>query len=103
MINASCLKIYWAFLGAQLVKNPSEMQENTRKAGAPGSILGQEDALEKEMATHSSISCLGNPMDREAWWAIVHSVTRVRHNLAPKLPPPQIYTSTNFYIKNLFV
>ena len=21
-------------------------------------------------------SCLGNPMDREAWWAIVHGVTQ---------------------------
>ena len=29
-------------------------------------------------------SCLGNPMDRGAWWAIVHGVARVRHNLASK-------------------
>ena len=27
------------------------------------------------MATHSSISCLGNPMDRGAWRATVHGVT----------------------------
>ena len=32
----------------------------------------QEDALEKRMATHSSNSCLENPMDREAWRAPVH-------------------------------
>ena len=25
-------------------------------------------------------SCLGNPMDREAWWAIVHGVARVALN-----------------------
>ena len=25
-------------------------------------------------------SCLGNPMDRGAWWATVHGVTRVGHN-----------------------
>jgi len=25
-------------------------------------------------------SCLGNSMDREAWWAIVHGVQRFRHN-----------------------
>ena len=31
--------------------------------------LGQEDPLEKEMATHSS-SCLGNLMDGGAWQAI---------------------------------
>ena len=35
--------------------------------------LGQEDALEKEVATHSSI-CLENPMDRGAWRAIVYRV-----------------------------
>ena len=26
-------------------------------------------------------SCLGNPMDREAWWAIVIGSQRVRHDL----------------------
>ena len=31
--------------------------------------------------------CLENPMDRGAWWAIVHGVTRVRHDLATKPPP----------------
>ena len=31
--------------------------------------LGQEDPLEKEMATHSSI---GDPTDIGAWWAVVH-------------------------------
>ena len=27
-------------------------------------------------------SCLEKPMDRGAWWAIVHEVARVRHDLA---------------------
>ena len=27
-------------------------------------------------------SCLENPMDRGAWWATGHGVTRVRHDLA---------------------
>ena len=43
-----------------------EMQET------PDQSLDQEDPLEKEMATHSKCSCLGNPMDREAWRAPVH-------------------------------
>ena len=30
-------------------------------------------------------SCLGNPMDIEAWQTTVHGVARVRHNLATKL------------------
>ena len=29
-------------------------------------------------------SCLGNPMDRGAWWATVHGVARVGHDLVMK-------------------
>ena len=29
-----------------------------------------------------SISHMGNPMDRRTWWATVHGVARVEHNLA---------------------
>ena len=36
--------------------------------------LGQEDALEEGMATHSSILARRIPMDRGAWWATVHGV-----------------------------
>ena len=36
--------------------------------------LGQEDPLEKAMATHVQ-SCLETPVDRGAWWATVHGVT----------------------------
>ena len=31
-------------------------------------------------------SCLENSMERGAWWATIHGVTRVRHNLATKPP-----------------
>ena len=31
-------------------------------------------------------SCLGNPMDREAWLATVHGVARVGHDLMTKPP-----------------
>ena len=36
--------------------------------------LGQEVPLEKGMATQ--YSCLENPMNRGAWWAAVHRVTK---------------------------
>ena len=39
-------------------------------------------------------SCLGNPMDRGARKATVHGVTRDRHNLVTKSPPPKIYLDT---------
>ena len=43
----------------------------------PVQFLDWEDPLEEEMATHSSIlACLGNPMDRGAWGATVHGVTK---------------------------
>ena len=38
--------------------------------------LGWEDPLEEGMATHSSILACRIPMDRGAWWAIVHRVTK---------------------------
>ena len=34
------------------------------------------------MATHLQYSCLGNPMDRGAWWAAVHEVTKNRTRLS---------------------
>ena len=41
-------------------------------------VLSPEDSLEEEMATHSSILCLGNHMDRGAWRAMVHGVSKSR-------------------------
>ena len=38
-------------------------------------------ALEKEMATHSSVSCLENPRDRGAWWAAVYGVAQSQTRL----------------------
>ena len=56
-----------------------ELSCNTEMQKMPVRSLGQEDPLEGGRATHSSNSCLENPMDREAWRAIVHRVT-VRHD-----------------------
>ena len=50
-------------LAVQSVKNPLEMQETTCSAGNPD--LGQEDPLEKEMATHSSILAWEIPWTEE--------------------------------------
>ena len=43
--------------------------------------LGQEDPLEKEMATHFSILAWENPMDRGAWRAAAHGVGKSRTRL----------------------
>jgi len=41
----------------------------------------REDALEEEMATHSSIFAWRIPMDRGAWKAMVHRVAKSRMQL----------------------
>ena len=45
-------------------------------------LLGWEDPLEKGMAAHSSILAWRIPMDRGAWWATVHEVTKSRTQLS---------------------
>ena len=56
---------------AQMEKNLPAMQETQVQS------LGWEDALEKGMATHSSILALrGNYVDRGTWWATVHGVAK---------------------------
>ena len=49
LLNNFNLWLLWASLVAQMVKNLSAMQETRVQS------LGQEDTLEKEIATHSSI------------------------------------------------
>ena len=49
------IEMYWAFLVAQTVKKLSAMQETQVQS------LRQEDPLEMEMATHSSILALRIP------------------------------------------
>ena len=44
----------------------------------PVQSLDQEDALEKEMATHSSILAWRIPMDRGAWQATVHAAAAAK-------------------------
>ena len=38
-------------------------------------------ALEEEIATHSSVSCLENPRDGGAWWAAVYGVVQSQTRL----------------------
>ena len=61
-----------------MVKNPHSMQDILVQS------LGQEDLLEKGMATYSSILAMSmeNPMDREAWQAIVHGIAKTQTQLS---------------------
>ena len=51
-----------------MAKNLPAMQETQVQS------LGQEDPLEKGMATHSSNSCLEKPVNRGTRWVTVHGV-----------------------------
>ena len=42
---------------------------------------GQEDPLEEGVATHSCILAWRIPMDRGAWWAMVHRVAKSQTGL----------------------
>ena len=44
--------------------------------------LDQEEPLEKDMATHSSILAWEIEKDRRDWGTTIHGVTRTGHNLA---------------------
>ena len=71
------MKLPVGFPGGSAIKNPPAMQE-TQEIWVL--FLGQADPLEKIMATHSNI--LETPMDRGAWWAIVHGVTKSQIRLS---------------------
>ena len=62
----------WASLVAQMVKNPSLIQEPWVQS------LGQEEPLEECTVTLSSILAWRIPMDRGAWQVVVHSVAQSR-------------------------
>ena len=59
-----------ASLVTQTVKNPPAMWETWVWSH------GWEDPPEKSMATHSSVFARRIPIDRGAWWATVHGVTK---------------------------
>ena len=61
---------------AQTVKHLPAIRETRVQS------LGWEDPLEKENSNPLQYSCLENPMDRGAWWALVHGVAESRTRLS---------------------
>ena len=61
-------------------------KESACNSGDPGLIPGLWRSPGEGNGNPLWYSCLKNPMDRGAWQAIVHGVTRVRHDLATKPP-----------------
>ena len=69
----------WGFPGGSAVKNPPAVRDTQVPS------LGREDPLEKDTATHSSIF-----MDRGAWRATVHGVTKSRTQLSDIAQHPRL-------------
>ena len=88
----------WASLVAQTAKN---LPAN---AGDPGSILGLERSLGEGNGNSLQYSCLENSMDRGAWWATVHEVTKSWTRLSDyhyslcKLLPFSLYVTKCVYL-----
>ena len=69
-------------------------KESACCAGDRGSIPGSGRSPREGNSNPLQYSCLKNPIDRGAWQAAVHGVTRVGHDLATKPPPPPESFST---------
>ena len=61
-----------------VVKNPPV------NAGDMASVSGLGSSPGEGSGDPLQYSCLGNPMDREDWWATVHGVTKEPDTLAIK-------------------
>ena len=73
----------------------SVVKESTYQAGDMGSIPGSGKFPGEGNGNPLQYSCLGNPMDRGAWWAIVPGVTKeldmVGHDLATNNNNKDVY------------
>ena len=66
------------FPGGSVVENPSA---NARDAGEVGLIPGLGRSPGGGNGNSLQYSCLGNPMDRGAWWAAVYGVAQSQTQL----------------------
>ena len=60
----------------------SEIKDLSANAEDAGSIPGSGRSPGGENGNPLQFSCLGNPMDGGAWWAIVHRVAKSRTRLS---------------------
>ena len=65
-----CVCICIGFPGGSVVKNPPAIENDE------GLIPGFRRCPGKGNGNPLQYPCLGNPMDRGAWWATVHGVTK---------------------------
>ena len=69
----STIKDSGGFPGGSVVKN---LPASAGDARDMGSIPGSGRSSGGGNGTPLQYSCLGNPMDKGAWWALVHGVAK---------------------------
>ena len=84
--NIECLGVLQGFPGGAGGKEPACQSRRRRDVG---SIPASERSPEGGHSNPLQYSCLENPMDRGAWQAMIHGVTRVGHDLVTK--PSKVY------------
>ena len=77
----------------------SDSKESICNVGDLDLIPGWEDPLEEGMAIHSSILVWRIPVDRGAWQATVHGVTKSQTRLSTAL----VDEAHSHYKHNLFI
>ena len=60
----------------------SEVKASAWNAGDPGSIPGSGRSPGEGNGNPLQYSCLENPMEGGAWWAVVHGVSKSRTRLS---------------------
>ena len=60
----------------------SDGKESACNEGDPGLISGLGRFSGEGNGNSLQYSCLGNPMDRGAWWSTVHGVTKSQRRLS---------------------
>ena len=79
MGSPSLFLVYlFVFSGGKLLKRPSGsvIKNPAARAGDSGSIPGLRRSPGEGNGNPLQYSCLGGPMDRGTWWAIVHGVPK---------------------------
>ena len=89
-VSFTASQAFWIKLGF-----PSGLvgKESACYTGDLASIPGSGNYRGEGNGNPLQYSCLENPMDRRAWWATVHGVTRVGHNWVIRPPSPHVAQS----------
>ena len=86
-----------------MIYGGSDGKESACNAGDPGFIPGLGRSPGEGNNNPLQYSCLENPMDRGAWWAIVHRVAKSQRQLKQLNMHAYIHTYIYIYIHALSI